>query len=387
MGLLDGVRIVELSRTLAGPFAGHVLADLGAEVIKIEQPGIGDESRSFAPPMYRGMSCYFQAVNRNKGSVVLDLKNSADLEKLYELVREADVVTESFRTGVAERVGVDYRTLADINPSLIYLSISGYGRTGSRAEWPAYDIVMQAETGLMSITGTADGELVKIGPSIADIATGLYGGIGILSALLERERSGLGQQIEVAMYDAQFAILNNWLLGVLSTGQAPGPMGQGNPSLAPYQIIQTRNAEYMIGCANDGLWRRFCEAVGLTELLSDSRFSSNSLRVQNRGELIELIEAQTSQLAAEDVDERLKAAGVPGSRVNNLLDVIRDPFMEERGILISLEDDSETKTVKFPVTFGRTPVTKYRAAPKLGRDHPQWEPSRVIDTKTEPGQE
>lgn len=372
MGILSGVRVLELSRTLAGPFAGHVLADLGADVIKVEQPGSGDESRSFTPPTYHGVSCYFHAVNRNKRSVTLNLKDPDDLEVFYELAAQADVVTESYRTGVAERLGVDYPTLAEKNPRLIYLSVSGYGRTGSRATWPAYDIVMQAETGLMSITGTADGEPVKIGPSIADITTGLYGGMGLLAALYERERSGQGQYLDVAMFDAQYGMLNNWLLSALSTGAAPQPMGQGNPALSPYQIIATADGGYMLGCGNDTHFTRFCRAVGLDKLLEDERFSTNDLRVEHRDELIELIEEHTKTMTASELDTVMKESGIPGSKVNTLTDIVNSPFTTEREILKPLEDAPDVKAVKFPVTFDRTPVEGYRSAPKLGADHPSW---------------
>lgn len=372
MGILNGVKVLELSRTLAGPFAGHVLADLGADVIKVEQPGSGDESRSFTPPTYNGVSCYFHAVNRNKRSVALDLKDPDDREVFYRLAADADIVTESYRTGVAERLGVDYATLAEHNPRLIYLSVSGYGRTGSRATWPAYDIVMQAETGLMSITGKSEDDLVKIGPSIADITTGLYGGLGLLAALFERERSGQGQYLDVAMFDAQYGMLNNWLLGALSTGVSPKPMGQGNPSLSPYQIVKTADGGYMLGCGNDIHFTRFCQAVGLDHLLQDGRFTTNDLRVQNRPELIALVEEYTSTVSASFLDAAMKSAGVPGSKVNTLIDIVESPFTAERKILQPLEDDPDTLAVKFPITFDRTPVEGYWSAPKLGADAPKW---------------
>lgn len=281
-GALAGVRVLELARTLAGPFAGHVMADLGADVLKVEQPGSGDESRRFTPPTYAGDSCYFQAVNRNKRSIALDLTDPDDRTTLYRLVEDADIVTESFRTGVTQRLGVDYETLRAINPRLLYLSVSGYGREGSRATWPAYDIVMQAETGLMSMTGTEDGEVVKIGPSIADISTGMYSSIGLLTALYHRERTGEGQCLDVAMFDAQFGIMSNWALSVLGTGRAPRPMGVGNPALAPYQTIATADGDYMLGCGNDGHWRRFCGAMKFDDLLADARFTTNDDRVAHR---------------------------------------------------------------------------------------------------------
>lgn len=371
-GALAGVRVLELARTLAGPFAGHVLADLGADVLKVEQPGSGDESRRFTPPTYAGDSCYFQAVNRNKRSIALDLKDPEDREVLYRLVRDADVVTESFRTGVTERLGVDYATLAALNPRLIYLSVSGYGREGSRATWPAYDIVMQAETGLMSMTGTEAGEVVKIGPSIADISTGLYSSVGLLTALFHRERTGEGQYLDVAMFDAQFGIMNNWALSVLGTGEAPKPMGVGNPALAPYQTIATADGDYMLGCGNDGHWLRFCTAMGLDDLSADPRFATNDDRVAHRTALIDAIEERTRRIPRDELDAVLKAAGVPGSPVNDLQEVLDDPFAAERGLLQPLTGREDVKAVKFPVTFGGTPVTEYRPAPALGEDDPEW---------------
>lgn len=372
MAILDGIRVLELSRTLAGPFSGHILADLGADVLKVEQPEIGDESRQFIPPSYHDVSCYFHAVNRNKRSITLNLKDSEDLETFYDLVDGADVVTESYRTGVAERLGVDYATLSARNPQLIYLSVSGYGRTGTRANWPAYDIVMQAETGLMSITGTADGEMVKIGPSVADITTGLYGGLGLLAALYERELSGYGQYLDVAMFDAQFGMLNNWLLAALASGEAPQPMGQGNPALAPYQIIAVADGGYMLGCANDQHWQRFCRGLGLEELLEDDRFSSNESRVRHRNQLIPLIEERTVGMTAARLDEAVKAVGVPGSKVNTLTDILESSFTAEREILQPLDDDASTMAVKFPVTFQRTPVQGYTSSPRLGEHTPRW---------------
>jgi crotonobetainyl-CoA:carnitine CoA-transferase CaiB-like acyl-CoA transferase len=362
-GALAGVRVLELARTLAGPFAGHVLADLGADVLKVEQPGSGDESRRFTPPTYAGDSCYFQAVNRNKRSIALDLKDPADREVLLRLVENADVVTESFRTGVTQRLGVDYETLRQVNPRLIYLSVSGYGREGSRATWPAYDIVMQAETGLMSMTGTEAGEVVKIGPSIADISTGMYSSIGLLTALY----------LDVAMFDAQFGVMNNWALSVLGTGEAPRPMGVGNPALSPYQTIATADGDYMLGCGNDGHWRRFCEAMGYQDLLADERFTTNDDRVAHRGVLIAAIEERTRELTRAQLDAVLKDAGVPGSPVNDLQQVLEDPFAAERGILQPLTGREDVQAVKFPVTFGGTPVTEYRPAPALGADEPQWQ--------------
>ncbi|MGZ1489941.1 CaiB/BaiF CoA transferase family protein [Brevibacterium sediminis] len=370
--LLNGIKVLELSRTLAGPFAGHILADLGADVLKIEQPGTGDESRGFTPPEYEGTSCYFHAVNRNKRSLALDLKSPEDLKVLYSLVEDADIVTESYRTGVAERLGVDYTTLSEINPSLIYLSVSGYGRTGSRASWPAYDIVMQAETGLMSMTGTEDGELVKIGPSIADVSTGLYGATGLLGALFERERSGQGQYIDVAMYDAQFGVMANWLLATVATGQAPKPMGVGNPALAPYQTVRTSDGTYMLGVGNNSHWARFCRALHLSDLADDTRFATNDLRVAHRPELIAGIEDRTQTLSSGELDDLLKQAGVPGSPVNTLSDVLDDPFSSERGILQDLDGHEGTKAVKFPVAFSRTPVSEYRRAPELDSSRPTW---------------
>ena len=372
-GALAGVRVLELARTLAGPFAGHVLADLGADVLKVEQPGSGDESRRFTPPTYAGDSCYFQAVNRNKRSIALDLKDPADREVLLRLVEDADVVTESFRTGVTQRLGVDYETLRQINPRLIYLSVSGYGREGSRATWPAYDIVMQAETGLMSMTGTEAGEVVKIGPSIADISTGMYSSIGLLTALYHRERMGQGQYLDVAMFDAQFGVMNNWALSVLGTGEAPRPMGVGNPALSPYQTIATADGDYMLGCGNDGHWRRFCEAMGYQDLLADERFTTNDDRVAHRDVLIAAIEDRTRGLTRAQLDAALKDAGVPGSPVNDLKQVLEDPFAAERGILQPLAGREDVSAVKFPVTFAGTPVMEYRPAPDLGADEAQWQ--------------
>lgn len=282
-------------------------------------------------------------------------------------------MTESFRTGVTQRLGVDCETLRAINPRLLYLSVSGYGREGSRATWPAYDIVMQAETGLMSMTGTEDGEVVKIGPSIADISTGMYSSIGLLTALYHRERTGEGQYLDVAMFDAQFGVMNNWALSVLGTGEAPRPMGVGNPALSPYQTIATADGDYMLGCGNDGHWRRFCEAMGYQDLLADERFTTNDDRVAHRGVLIAAIEDRTRGLTRAQLDAVLKDAGVPGSPVNDLQQVLEDPFAAERGILQPLTGREGVSAVKFPVTFAGTPVMEYRPAPDLGADEAQWQ--------------
>lgn len=366
--MLSGIRVIELSRTLAGPLVGQILGDLGAEVIKIEHPEGGDESRRFSPPEYAGSSCYFQSANRNKSSITLNLKNEQDRASLYRLVESADVVTESFRGGVPEKLGVDFGTLKGYNPNLIYLSVSGYGRTGSRANWPAYDIIMQAETGLMSITGTRSGEQVKIGPSIADMSTGLYGTIGVIAALFERKNSNQGQYLDIAMFDTQFSLMANWVLATLGTGQAPAPMGTGNPALAPYQTVKTTDGSYMVGVANDGLWQSFCKGLGIEQLLNNPLYRTNQERVANRDQLIADIEELTQTMSMDELDARMKTAGVPGSKVNNLKDVINSEFAAERQILVPTEGDPDVSpyTVKFPVSFSRTPVSKYTRAPGLG---------------------
>src|SRR3712207_428906 len=275
-GALEHIKVLDLSRTLAGPFCTMLLGDMGANVIKVEQPGKGDESRRFTPPSWNGESSYFLAANRNKRSITLDLKKEEGREIALRLAEEADVVVENFRTGGAERLGLGYETFKEANPRIIHCSISDFGRTGPDRNKAGYDLLLQGYGGLMSITGEPDRPPAKAGMSIADLSTGLFAAYGILTAIIARERTGKGQFIDVGILDGQVALLNYVAVGYFATGRVPGRMGSAHPSIVPYQVFETKDLDIIIAAANDGLWRRLCDALGWQDLQEDASLDRKS---------------------------------------------------------------------------------------------------------------
>ncbi len=293
-GPLDGVRVLDLTRVVAGPYCSMFLGDLGAEVVKVEQPGAGDDTRGWGPPFAGGESAYYLCINRNKRSLTLDLKSKRAVELLRQLVKVADVVIENFRPGTMERLGLGEHDLRKLNPRLIYASLTGFGADGPMSDWPGYDLIVQAWGGLMSITGTPDGEPVKVGVAIIDLVAGLMLGKSITAALFAREKIGVGQRIDTSLLEAEVASLINVGSNYLVGGKIPSRWGNAHPNIVPYQNFKTADGYLVIGVASEVIWKRFCQAIGRTDLTDDTRFANNSKRVENRAELIELLSETVS---------------------------------------------------------------------------------------------
>ena len=311
MSPLDGIRVVDLSRVVSGPFCTMSLADMGADVIKIEEPGRGDESRAFGPPFLGGESPYFLSINRNKRSCTVNLKCDDGRAILQRLVAQADVLVENFRPGAMARLGLDYAALAPRHPRLVYCSISGFGDSGPDAARPGYDLIVQGESGLMDLTGEADGPPTRIGTSIADLTTGLMAAQGILLALYARQTTARGQQVRVAMLDTVVSLLTYNTGNFFATGEAPTRRGNDHPSVVPYQTLRAADGWINLGIANDALWRRYCGAIERPDLRDDPRFATAPERVRHRAHLIPIIESLTAQRSVQDWLDLLGAAGVP----------------------------------------------------------------------------
>jgi crotonobetainyl-CoA:carnitine CoA-transferase CaiB-like acyl-CoA transferase len=362
---LGRLRILDFSRVLAGPLATMTLADLGAEVTKVERPGIGDDTRSWGPPHdAAGEATYFQTVNRNKRSLVLDLGEDEGLAEARRLARESDVVVENFRPGVMAKLGLDYEALAADNPGLVYCSITGFGGSGPGAELPGYDLLVQALGGLMSITGEPEGEPLKVGVALVDVIAGLYAAVGILAALEHRRESGEGQLVEVDLLSALLAALVNQSSAYTVAGVVPGRMGNRHPSIAPYELLRCGEGELVLAVGNDRQFRELCEVIGEPGLAADARFAANPARVGNREELkLRLEQALAARPAAEWV-ELLTARRVPAGVVNDVAAAFEfaegiglDPIVE-----IPREDGPPVRLPRNPIKLSKTPAS-YRSAP------------------------
>ncbi len=380
-GALTGLKVLDLSRVLAGPWAGQMLADLGADVVKVERPEVGDDTRAWGPPYLQDAegrdtseAAYFLSANRNKRSVTLDFTQPEGQQRARALVAKADVLIENFKVGGLAAYGLDYASLQQLNPRLIYCSVTGFGQQGPYAKRAGYDFMIQAMGGLMSITGRADNEdgagPVKVGVALTDILTGLYASNAILAALNERERSGLGQHIDLALLDVQVACLGNQALNYLTTGKPPQRLGNAHPNIVPYQDFPTADGDFILTVGNDGQFRRFCEVAGHPEWASDARFASNAQRVAHREQLIPLIrQATVFRTTAQWITE-LEQAGVPCGPINDLSQVFDDAQVKARGVQISLPHAlaGEVKLVANPIRLSRTPV-QYRSPPPLLGEH------------------
>lgn len=373
---LSHLRVLDLSRVLAGPWAGQVLGDLGAEVIKIERPGSGDDTRSWGPPYLKGvdgsaeLSAYFLTANRNKQSLAIDIAHPEGQELIRKLVAESDVVLENFKVGGLKRYGLDYDSLKRINPKLIYCSITGFGQDGPYANRPGYDFLIQAMGGLMSITGQPDGEPgegpMKVGVALTDIVTGLYATIGVLAALSHRDRTGEGQYVETALLDVQVACLANQAMNYLTTGKAPTRMGNAHPNIVPYQDFPTADGNMVLTVGNDQQFGRLCKVLGHPEWASDERFATNRARVANRKELIPRLRQATVMRSTREWVEIMEPSGVPCGPVNTLDEVFDDPQVLARGMKQTIvhPDLGDVPIVGNPIKLKLTPVT-YRTAPPL----------------------
>ncbi len=368
MGALSGIRVLDFTRVVAGPYCTMLLGDLGAEIVKVEQPGQGDDTRSWGPPFINGESTYFLGINRNKKSVCLDLHNEHDLAVAHQLVRQSDVVIENFRSGVMERFGLDYESWRQSHPGLIYCAISGYGRTGPYKDRAGYDVMVSALGGLMSITGTPDGAPVKTGVALTDVITGLNAFSGILAALYHRERTGQGQRVDVSLLSAELAALINAASAYLIAGEIPEPQGSSHSSIVPYQAFRASNGYILIGAANDKLFHHLCQALEHPEWATDERYLTNANRVQNREQLIAQIEAVVQTDTVQIWEQRLVAAGVAVAPVNQMDQVFQDPQVISSGQVVTLTHPSvgDVKMVGPAVTYSLTPAQVTTPPPRLG---------------------
>jgi crotonobetainyl-CoA:carnitine CoA-transferase CaiB-like acyl-CoA transferase len=365
---LDGVRVLDLSRVLAGPFCGMLLSDLGADVVKIEDTGSGDESRTW-PPHKDGESAAFLVINRNKRDMTLDLKAPEGVAVLKRMVTTADVLIENFRTGTMESFGLGYDTLAAINPRLVYCSISAFGRSGPRKDAAGYEALMQAFSGIMSITGEPDGAPLRCGVSFLDLTTGIFSAFGIVNALLHRERTGLGQRVDGSLLETAVTLLNYHAEGYLLTGVQPKPLGSSHPSLSPYRTFRCRDGQWIfIAGANDRFWQRLAPALGLPELATDPRFARNIERVKNRRELEAALEAAIAQHDREPLLKVLEDAGVPATPVNTVQQVMEDAQTAARSMIERVVHPrlGEIPVVGTPIKFSRMKAGVRRPAPQQG---------------------
>jgi len=378
-GPLNSLKVIDMSRVLAGPWAGQLLADYGAEVIKIERPGVGDDTRGWGPPWLRDSAGndtkeagYFQSTNRNKRSVTVNLAHPLGQELIRKLVARSDVLLENYKVGSLQRYGLDATTLCELNPTLIYCSISAYGQSGSKSAEPGYDAMIQAAGGLMSITGESDadgGRPTKVGVAIADIMAGMYAATAVLAALVAREQSGRGQHIDVPLFDSQVAWLANQNMNYLLTGTPPDRRGTAHPNIVPYQAFQTADGYLMLAIGNDSQFANCCASLGCPEVAEDPRYSANSARIENRDELIQIIaERLTGETTACWLD-RFASLHIPAGPINDLAQVFSDPVVAERRIVRSLNHSlaGEVPTVANPVRFSDTPVEYKLAPPVLGQ--------------------
>ena len=367
-GPLGGLLVLDVTRVLAGPFAGMVLADLGAEVVKVEMPGCGDDARAFGP-FRNGVSAYFASVNRGKKSLTLDLRKPAGREVFLRLAEKADVVLENFRPGVMARLGLGYETLRERNPRLIYAAVSGFGQSGPYAHRPAYDAVIQAMGGIMSLTGKEGGPPVRVGVSIADIAAALCALIGILAALHRRSLEGMGQMVDVAMLDCQLAILENAIARYFASGEPPGRLGTRHPSITPFQAFQAADGYIVVAAGNDKLWAKLCHAIGRPALAEDPRFATNDLRTRHHAALETVLQEVFRTRSTEQWLAELEPAGIPCGPINTIDRLPADPQVAAREMIQEVLDPlaGPMKMAGVPIKFSATPGAIAGPAPALGQ--------------------
>ncbi|HBP86045.1 MAG TPA: CoA transferase [Gammaproteobacteria bacterium] len=383
MGALSHIRVLDLSRVLAGPWCTQILADLGADVIKIERPGSGDDTRQWGPPFAsvdgggNEESLYFLATNRGKRSMTLDLSDSRGQKVVHELAAHCDVVVENFKVGALARYGLDYETLKGINPSLVYCSITGFGQTGPYADRAGYDFMIQAMGGLMSVTGEAEDVAgtnpQKVGVAIADLVTGLYSANAIQTALIHRERTGQGQYIDMALLDCQVAILANQAMTYLAAGQTPVRMGNAHPNIVPYQVFETQDGHIILAVGNDGQFRRFCELADQPHLALDPRFVANRGRVKHRAQLVEALALLMKRKNTDDWLNLLEPEGIPCGRINSIDETLNDPQVLHRQMRTQALHSSlgQINLLGSPLKLSETPGEVRRAPPVLGEDTDQ----------------
>ncbi|HIM51036.1 MAG TPA: CoA transferase [Acidobacteria bacterium] len=368
MAPLDGIRVIDLSRVVSGPLCTMNLADMGADVVKIEEPGRGDESRAFGPPFLGGESPYYLSVNRNKRSCTVNLKRDAGKAILWRLLDTADVVVQNFRPGAMARLGLDYDAVAARHPRLIYCSISGFGDSGPDAVRPGYDLVVQGESGLMDLTGEADGPPTRIGTSIADLTAGVMAAQGITLALYARQTTGRGQHVKIAMLDAVASLLTYNAGNYFATGESPTRRGNDHPSVVPYQTLRAKDGWMNLAVANDSLWVRYCDAIERPDLRDDPRFATAPERVNHRDTLVPIIVALTAARTVQQWVDLLGAAGVPCGRIRNVAEVCTNPQLTERGKVVDRPHPTAgiVTMIGLPIELSDTPGRIQTAPPLLG---------------------
>ena len=371
---LAGIRVIELARILAGPWAGQLLADLGADVIKVENPDGGDDTRKWGPPFVMGhdgenlSAAYYHSTNRGKRSIALDFSSPEGAETVRRLVATADVLIENFKLGGLKKYGLDYDSLKAINPRLVYCSITGFGQDGPYAPRAGYDFIIQGMAGMMSITGAPGGEPQKAGVAISDIFTGLYSVIAIKAALRHAERTGEGQHIDMALYDTQISVLGNQNLNYLVSGTPPVQMGNAHMNIAPYEVLPLKDGHFILAAGNDGQFKRFCKVVGLDELPDDPDFATNPARVTTRARLREKLVAALASWSRDDLLPKLDAAAVPASPINDIGQMFAEPQTIARGMRLDLDDGhvNSLPSVRAPMVMSQTPPVYQRPSPRLG---------------------
>ena len=368
--VLSDVIVIDLSRVLAGPHCTMILGDLGATVIKVEQPGKGDDTRHFGPPYIAGESAYYLGLNRNKQSILLDFSTPEGKERLLKLLSTATALVENFRPGALERQGLGYEALRAINPGLIYCSISGYGQTGPYALRPGYDFVAQAESGLMSVTGEIDGDPQRVGSPVGDVSAGVYACIAILAALRVRDRTGKGQHIDISLLETTISLLSNVASNYLISGEEAPRLGNGHPNIVPYQAFHTRDGYVVVSCGNDRLYQALCQLLGREDLATNSSFATNPQRVRNREQLVPALQEEFLHRSTEEWLPELRAAGIPCGPINTVSQIFHDPHIQARDFVWECEHPTagRIKLSGSPIHLSETPTRLYKAPPLLGED-------------------
>lgn len=379
-GPLAGIVVLDLSRVLAGPYCTMMLGDMGATVIKVEHPGEGDDTRRFGPPYVAGESAYYLGLNRNKYGITLDFGTPDGKERLLKLVKQADILVQNFRPGSLERKGLGYQDLKALNPGLIYCSISGYGQSGPRRELPGYDYIAQAESGLMSITGVIDGEPMPVGSPIEDVSTGMYACISILAALRAREQTGRGLHLDLSLFECAVTMLANIASNTLISGEEAVRHGNAHANIVPYQSFHTRDGFIAIACGNDGLFKGLCRLLQRDDLAQDPRFTTNSLRLSHRAELISILQEIFLERDTSEWLTSLRGAGIPSAPINTVSQALHDEQLAARGLVWECEHPTagSIRIVGSPMHFSETPTRLYKAPPLLGEDN-----ETILDGKRE----
>ena len=365
---LEGLRVVDLTRVLSGPYCTMQLGDLGAEVIKVEQPGKGDDTRAFAPPYQGDQAAYFLSVNRNKKSIALDMKSEAGKEVLWRLIDKSDILVENFRPGAMDRLGFGYAAVKRRRPAMVYASISGFGNSGPQKDRPGYDVIVQGEAGIMDITGPRDGAPYKVGAAIGDLVSGLYAAQGILAALLTAKATGQGQHVSISMYEAVASLLTFNASIYFATGESPRRRGNEHPTIVPYETFEAADGWINLGVANDDLWQRFCKAAEAPDLAADPRYAKAADRVRNREELVPLVRGLIKRRTRDEWLARLDKAGVPSGAIRTVGEACDGDLLKARGMIAEMEHTSAglVRAVKNAVHLSGTPLDAYQAPPQLG---------------------